>query len=390
MILQQNNTNMPKHSTISPLCSSPEYSYVKKIPNNTNSRPTSLNQWKNFLSIYIDFFDNIKISEMYLTDKLLISLFNFNKYIEIQNIDLCYLLNAFQILETIDYSKLNISPESFLGYLLKCTLMYSKSSSSDHGELFRYNVYKNIKKYFNTSDDDFEKYNQIIPESSIINCCKNMNNSDYLNYLAYLNCASPQNIVEFKYLKVEKNLKNEEEPVDLVQNFAARDMTYLKNHKTFFKMFKKKSTFSEIKKLIDNILEYSNVSDSYKNYYKFLLINEFIVLDYFLKFKSVEINSAQIYLKRLIKNNGIPKNSDGSIFFLALLSLSLYKFRNIPLENLQQEFAYITDLKNPNLLENMLKDIIEHIFRTSRSLFDISYAEYVKHLKSNYKEKQIG
>ena len=360
------------------------HNFIKELDNKDNCFYRSvLQQWKNFLNCFIEIIDDSPSSNIYLKNKTLKSIFDFNKKIEIRNIDLHYILHS---LKLVDKNKKYIfekklPAEAVLASILKSSLTYSKSTIKI-GPTFYGDLEETLKECFHVSSEDLEVCDSIITKDSVFENCMEMEVYDYIKYSKYL-CQPDNRKVTQEYSIKGIRFKRFE---NIIPNFTAQDMVYLELDKLFSNIFTKRCTEKEKLSFINDILASSKINDGFKdkNNYKFFLLMKFKKLDEVYEFKSIEINNARIYLERLMKIDELFKNEDALMMFISLLGISVSRNRELNIDEFQTNMAYFADIYNINAIKETSDNIIYTFGYQSRAALDVSYQEYLNYLKSNY------
>ena len=118
-------------------------------------------QWRNFSNYFIQTLNNSQSSNIYLKDKILKSIFNFNQKIEIRNIDLHYILHSLKLVDTHKEYLSQIPAEAVLASIFKSSLIYSKSTIKI-GPIFYGDLEETLKECFHVSSEDLEVCDSII------------------------------------------------------------------------------------------------------------------------------------------------------------------------------------------------------------------------------------
>ena len=361
------------------------HNFIEELDNKDNCFYRSVpKQWRNFLNCFIEIIDDSPSSNMYLKNKTLKSIFDFNKKIEIRNIDLHYILHS---LKLVDKNKKYIfekklPAEAVLASIFKSSLVYSKSTIKI-GPTFYGDLEETLKECFHVSSEDLEVCDSIITKENIFENCMEMEVYDYIKYSKYL-CQPDNGKVKQEYSIKGIRFKRFE---NIIPNFTAQEMAYLEElDKQLLGMFTKPCTVAEKMSFIDDILASSKINDRFKNKndYKFFLLMKFKKLDEVYQFKSIEINNARIYLERLMKIDEIFKDEDALMMFISLLGLSVSRSRELNIDEFQTNMAYFADINNIHTLKEISDNIIYTFCYRSRAALDVSYQEYLNYLKSNY------
>lgn len=398
MFPTQNAEVLPRYNTNSPIYSqyTEEKSYVKEYLNSIaqikfsklskilerNSRcfdKSFLNQWRNLVNRYFEIFDDSQSSNVLLKNRILTSIFEFNRQIEIRNIDLYYIFHSLKLVEENKAYISNLSPEAVLASIFKSSLTYSKEAIQSP-PTFCGDLEKTIMECFNVSAKDLAICESVITSKNVSKTCANMKYQDYTTHSKYL-CKNvdDEDMIESDIAK-ELCTKS----LNTIPYFTAQEMAYVKRSDPSSKMFSEPCQLKEVFSFIDDILNSSKISENFKKDYKFLLFTRFIKLDEFFKFKSVEINSARIYLERIMKIDKNFENKNPSMMFISLLGISVSRARNFKEDKCREKLAYFADVKDTNLLKETSDNIIDTFGFRSRSSLDISYLEYLNYLKSHY------
>lgn len=361
------------------------HNFIKELDNKDNCFYRSvLQQWRNFLNCFIEIIDDSPSSNIYLKNKTLKSIFDFNKKIEIRNIDLHYILHS---LKLVDKNKKYIlekklPAEAVLASIFKSSLVYSKSTIKNC-PAFYVDLEETLKECFHVSSEDLEVCDSIITKENIFENCMEMEVYDYIKYSKYL-CQPDNRKVTQEYSIKGIRFKRFE---NIIPNFTAQDMVYLEElDEQLLEVFTKPCTVAEKVSFIDDILAYSKINDRFKNKNdcKFFLLMKFEKLNEVYQFKSIEINNARIYLKRLMEIDESFKNEDALIILISLLGLSVSKNRELNIDIFQTKMAYFADIDNINTIKEIYDNIIYTFCYRSRAALDVSYQEYLNYLKSNY------
>ena len=336
-------------------------------------------QWRNFLNYFIQIFDNSQSKNVYLKNKILTSIFNLNKKIELRNIDLNYTFHSLKLVENNKKYISHLPAEAVLASIFKSSLMYSKSTAKA-GPTFCEDLEETINDCFHVSFSDVADCNLILTDEIIAENCTEMEIGDYLKYSKYL-CKNidPEIIQECSITREESKLFE-----NIIPDFTSQEMAYLEFDKLFSDVFTKPCTIKEASSFIDDILNSSAIDDSFKSEFKFLLLTKFIQLNKVYKFKSIEINSARIYLERLMKIDDSFGYENSSTLFISLLGISLARIREVNIDKIEAAMAYVSDTKNLRSIKRVSDDIINTFSYRSRASIDVSYQEYLKYLKSHY------
>lgn len=358
------------------------HNFIEELDNKDNCFYRSVpKQWKNFSNCFIQTLNNSQSSNIYLKNKILKSIFDFNQKIEIRNIDLHYILHSLKLVDTHKEYLSQIPAEAVLASIFKSSLIYSKSTIKI-GPIFYGDLEETLKECFHVSSEDLEVCDSIITRESIFENCMEMEVCDYIKYSKYL-CQTDDRKVSQEYGIKGKKFKSFE---NTIPDFTAQEMAYIELDKPFSNIFTKRCTKKEKLSFINDILASSKINDIFKdkNDYKFFLLMKFEKLDKVYEFKSVEINNACIYLERLMKIDKNFKNEDALMMFISLLGLSVSRHRELNIDRFQTNLAYFADIDNINTLKEISDNIIYTFCYRSRAALDVSYQEYLNYLKSNY------
>lgn len=338
-------------------------------------------QWRNFSNYFIQTLNNSQSSNIYLKDKILKSIFNFNQKIEIRNIDLHYILHSLKLVDTHKEYLSQIPAEAVLASIFKSSLIYSKSTIKI-GPIFYGDLEETLKECFHVSSEDLEVCDSIITKESIFKNCIEMEVCDYIKYSKYL-CKNDDRKVSQEYGIKGKKFKSFE---NTISDFTAQEMAYIELDKPFSNIFTKRCTKKEKLSFINDILASSKINDRFKdkNDFKFFLLMKFEKLDEVYEFKSAEVNNARIYLERLMEIDESFKDEDALMMFISLLGLSVSRMREFNVDKFQLNMAYFADIYNLKTLRRLSDDIVYTFCYRSRAALDISYQEHLNYLKSHY------
>lgn len=403
MIPTQNPDILPRYNTYSPIYSeySGEKSYVeeyidslyrkvsKLVPYaNSNSKYfkcTNLTQWWIFLDSYMSSFNLNPTTSSVLKNRLLISIFDFSKYTEIRNIDLSYVCSTLPLLKKSTLAAAKISPKDLLAHIFKTVFTYSKSQRGFYYNL-ESDIDKNVKKCFQVSDEDLKKCDETIKKVDIIEKCENLEYYDYLRHLECFEGRYKPEMAPNTYSDPDSKTKDEMKPLFILPDFAAQDMAFLEKVPAFSKMLKKPCTKEEMFKFVDDIVNIRKMSPADKNNNRFLLLNNLVMLNSLIHIKSIEINNAQIFLKRFLELDPTLRNEKLFDMYFVVLSIALSKERNPRLRVFQKELAYIENINNFYFrpLRKLTDKILDLTLERSENSLGISYKDYIKHIKTSY------
>ena len=200
MFPTQNAEVLPRYNTNSPIYSqyTEERSYVKEYLNSIaqikfsklskilerNSRcfdKSFLNQWRNLVNRYFEIFDDSQSSNVLLKNRILTSIFEFNRQIEIRNIDLYYIFHSLKLVEENKAYISNLSPEAVLASIFKSSLTYSKEAIQSP-PTFCGDLEKTIMECFNVSAKDLAICESVITSKNVSKTCANMKYQDYTTH----------------------------------------------------------------------------------------------------------------------------------------------------------------------------------------------------------------
>lgn len=402
MFPTQNAEVLPRYNTNSPIYSlcqeEEEESYVKKYLNSVvrkkmydyikeESRSTNPcffrsvpKQWKNFLNRFIEIFDDSQSSNVYLKNRILQSIFNFNRKIEIRNIDLHYIFYSLKLVEKNKEYISKLPAEAVIASLFKSSLPYSKSVAR-LGPTYCENLEETLIDCFHISQKDLAVCDSIITNKSVLRNCMEMKLYEYVGNSDYL-CQDDCEVMT-EYNEIGKKTKKRE---NIISHLTAQEMAYLESDEMFSEVFTKPCALKEMSAFVDDILEASIMDDEFKNDWKCLLIEKFVKLNKNYKFTSRDVNCARIYLERLLEIDRESFESENPLaMFISILGISTARNRGDEVNNLQAEMLYIVDMRNLNpVIKRVSNNIIITFNYRSRGALDISYVEYLNYLKSHY------
>lgn len=400
MFPTQNPEVLPRYNTNSPIYSphTEEESYVKEYLKSVvykkmydyikeESRSTNPcffrsvpKQWKNFLNRFIEIFDDSQSSNVYLKNRILQSIFNFNRKIEIRNIDLHYIFYSLKLVEKNKEYISKLPAEAVIASLFKSSLPYSKSVAR-LGPTYCENLEETLVDCFHISQKDLAVCDSIITNKSVLRNCMDMKLYEYVGNSDYL-CQDDCEVMT-EYNEIGKKTKKRE---NIISHLTAQEMAYLESDEMFSEVFTKPCALKEMSAFVDDILEASIMDDEFKNDWKCLLIEKFVKLNKNYKFTSRDVNCARIYLERLLEiDRGSFESENPLAMFISILGISTARNRGDELNNLQAEMLYIVDMRNLNpVIKRVSNNIIITFNYRSRGALDISYVEYLNYLKSHY------
>ncbi len=403
MFPTQNAEVLPRYNTNSPIYSiyqerEEEESYVKKYLNSVvrkkmydyikeESRITNPcffrsvpKQWRNFLNLFIEIFDDSQSSNIHLKNRILQSIFNFNRKIEIRNIDLHYIFHSLKLVAKNREYISKLPAEAVIASLFKSSLPYSKSVAR-LGPTYCENLEETITECFHVSQKDLAVCDSIITSKSVLKNCIEMELYEYLGNTEYL-CQDDCGVTT-EYNEIGKKIKRRE---ITISNFTAQEMAYLEFDEVFSEVFTKPCTLKEMSAFVDDIVYNSVMDDEFKNDWKCLLLEKFVELNKNYKFTSRDVNSARIYLEKLLEiDRGSFESENPLAMFISILGISTARNRGCDVNKLQAEMLYIIDMRNLNpVVKRVSNNIIITFNYRSRGVLDISYQEYLNYLKSHY------
>lgn len=403
MFPTQNAEVLPRYNTNSPIYSlyqeeKEEESYVKKYLNSVvrkkmfnyikeESRITNPcffrsvpKQWRNFLNRFIEIFDYSQSSNVYLKNRILQSIFNFNRKIEIRNIDLHYIFHSLKLVAKNREYISKLPAEAVIASLFKSSIPYSKSVAR-LGPTYCENLEETLIECFHVSQKDLAVCDSIITNKSVLRNCIDMELYEYLGNTEYL-CQDDCGVTT-PYYEIGKKIKKRK---ITISNFTAQEMAYLEYDEVFSDVFTKPCTLEEMSAFVDDILDNSIMDDEFKNDWKSLLLEKFVELNKTYKFTSREVNSARIYLERLLKiDRGSFESENPLAMFISILGISTARSREFNENNLEAEMLYVIDIRNLNpVVKRVSKNVILTFNYQSRGALDISYQEYLNYLKLHY------
>lgn len=402
MFPTQNPEVLPRYNTNSPIYSqyTEEESYVKEYLNSVvckkmydyikeESRSTNPcffrsvpKQWRNFLNRFIKIFDDSQSLNVYLKNSILQSIFNFNRKIEIRNIDLHYIFHSLKLVEKNKKYISKLPAEAVIASIFKSSLPYSKSVARI-GPTYCENLEETLIECFHVSKKDLAVCDSIITNKSVLRNCMEMELHEYVGNTEYLCQDDSEFMTEYNEIGKEfKKWKN------TISHFTAQEMAYLESDEIFSEVFAKPCALKEMSAFVEDILDASIMDDEFKNDWKCLLLEKFVALNKHYKFTSREVNSARIYLEKLLEmDRGSFESENPLAMLISILGISTARSRNpkYELNNLQAEMLYIIDMRNLNpVVKRVSKNIIITFNYQSRGALDISYQEYLNYLKSHY------
>ncbi len=402
MFPTQNPEVLPRYNTNSPIYSqyTEEESYVKEYLNSVvckkmydyikeESRSTNPcffrsvpKQWRNFLNRFIKIFDDSQSLNVYLKNSILQSIFNFNRKIEIRNIDLHYIFHSLKLVEKNKKYISKLPAEAVIASIFKSSLPYSKSVARI-GPTYCENLEETLIECFHVSKKDLAVCDSIITNKSVLRNCMEMELHEYVGNTEYL-CQDDSEVMT-EYNEIGKEFKKWK---NTISHFTAQEMAYLESDEIFSEVFAKPCALKEMSAFVEDILDASIMDDEFKNDWKCLLLEKFVALNKHYKFTSREVNSARIYLEKLLEmDRGSFESENPLAMLISILGISTARSRNpkYELNNLQAEMLYIIDMRNLNpVVKRVSKNIIITFNYQSRGALDISYQEYLNYLKSHY------
>lgn len=359
------------------------YDYIKEESRDTNpcffrSVPK---QWRNFLNRFIEIFDDSQSSNVYLKNRILQSIFNFNRKIEIRNIDLHYIFHSLKLVEKNKEYISKLPAEAVIASIFKSSLPYSKSVARI-GPTYCENLEETLKECFHVSQKDLAVCDSIITNKSVLRNCMEMELHEYVINTNYLRQDDDCGVMT-EYNEIGKKIKKSK---NTLSHFTAQEMAYLEYDEVFSEVFTKPCTLEEMSAFVDDILDVSIIDGEFKNDWKCLLLEKFVELNKNYKFTSREVNSARIYLEKLLEmDRGSFESENPLAMFISILGISTARSRGYKVNNLHAEMLYVIDMRNSNLVVKRVSDNIIITFNyKSRGSFDISYQEYLNYLKSHY------
>lgn len=400
MFPTQNAEVLPRYNTNSPIYSQrqEEGSYVKEYLNSVvhkkmhdyikeESRSTNPcffrsvpKQWRNFLNRFIEIFDYSQSSNAYLKNRILQSIFNFNRKIEIRDIDLHYIFHSLKLVEKNRKYISKLPAEAVIASIFKSSLPYSKSVAR-LGPTYCENLEETLIECFHVSQKDLAVCDSIITNKSVLRNCMEMELYEYLGNSKYL-CQDDCGVIT-KYNEIGRKIKK---PEITISHFTAQEMAYLESDEVFSEVFTRPCTQEEMSAFVDDILDDSMMYDEFKNDWKSLLLEKFEELNETYEFTSREVNSARIYLEKLLEMDRESFESENPLaMFISILGISTARSRGEVVNDLGAEMLYVIDIRNLTLVVKRISTNIIITFNyKSRGAFDISYEEYLKYLKSHY------